>query len=332
VISTNEHHATVHLVGSPSLSDPITPAGRHLAPGRLTPAIACAQAIHAGLSPNAPVILVGQRESDRHARQMGLSLRHHLTPPLGLARLARPALRRVAGGVDRVICWSDELAPLATGMADNIELMSTRPDLCTVSPRRFSKITCYTDQDTATWTARGLIPERIDISTLQPVISTTASEARKAARDLLAINDETLLFAAISDRPSQADARGLAFLLTVLNATGFPVSAIAPDTARNAIAARRHHRATDRPYRMLLTRRPTGDWLPGADFVVLSHESSRDGSDAILEAYCHSFGCQIIRLDQAGKPTIGARGDAHDSLLARLDRAMLNRTSTPIAT
>jgi len=306
------------------------PAGTGTPPGRLTSAFACAHAIAAGAVPNAPVIVVGQVGAEAHAAACGLTVQARITPPLGQPRLGRPTLARIAGGVDRIICWSDELAPMVVGIGEDVELVSTLPDRCRVSIRRLTKVACYTDHDTAIWTTRGITPHRLDLPACDPQ---TDGLSRAAARARLGVDDRTLVFAALGDEPARTNARGLTFMLTVLDATRFPVCGIAPQTARNVIAARRHHRATGAPYRLLLTKRTPSDWLAGVDFAILPPRDD-SGCDALLQRYAESFGCETVRLSHSGKASMGpsqGTGSEHESLLDRLDQAMVERAENTTA-
>ncbi len=290
--------------------------------GRLSPLFAYQQAVRRGTIAHAPLTLVGPGGANDHAAACGVPPRHRITAPLGTPRLARAALRRIAGGIERIVCWSDELATLAVGIAEHTELVSTRPELCLLPTRRLSGVTCLNDHDAAVWSQRGIAPEISDRTQPAP----PAKHDRAALRARLGVDDRTLLFAAIADQPTAADARGMIFMLTVLHATGFPVQAIVPRNAYNAVAARRHHRATGQPYPLLMTERPPAEWLTAADVAVLP-PPDRSGADAVLESACRGFGCEIIRLDAHGKPSTrpgwsalaDAEPDAERSLLDRLD-------------
>lgn len=330
VIDAGKQHATLHLIGAPSMLSAVSARGGRWEQGgsRLTPVLAYRAAVERGLASNAPILLVGPAGADAHARACGLDIAQRIAPPVGIPRLGRAALRRVAGGIDRVICWNDELVPMAVGIAEHTELVSTRPDLCTVSHRKLSKVTCLTEHDAARWAERQVTAEVIDLTSTP----TTPAERRAEARGRLGVPDDALLFAAIADRPDDADARGMVFMLTVLDATGFDVLAMIPRVAANSIAARRHHRATGQAYQLFQTERPATEWLAAADVVVLPRPGGY-GADALLESTCRAFGCQIIHLDARGKPTIGP-GSAKEcisgqSLLDRLDAIVAHTRGAP---
>ncbi|MEM9374327.1 MAG: hypothetical protein AAGA55_11865 [Planctomycetota bacterium] len=320
----SERQATMHLVGAASmLASRVSAIGSAHA-GRLTPRIAYERAIRLGLSTNAPLVLVGPGGAEDDARASGIEPRHRIAAPIGSARMARSALRRIAGGIDRIVCWYDELAVMAAGIAEHTELVSTQPYLCSVPHRRLSGVTCLNQHDAARWAERGIIPNVIDLTEapIQP------HRSRPATRERFCISSDALLFVAVADNPLHADARGLIFMLTVLHATGFPVQAVIPRGASNMVAARRHHRATGQPYPLLLTERPASEWLAAADVAVLP-VSDRSGGDALLESECRSNGCEIIRMDTRGKPTIGPGSDARSGggqpLLDRLDKIVASR-------
>ncbi|MFK7884556.1 MAG: hypothetical protein AB8F26_10285 [Phycisphaerales bacterium] len=289
------------------------PASTH-APGRLTPAFACAQAIKQGLAPNAPIMVVGPEDAESHAVSCGLSVHRRIASPIGMPRLGRPALRSLVGGVDRIICWSDELIGMATGIAEHAELISTAPHLCTVPARKIANVSCLTDHDASIWADRGIVTELLKIN---PGVL-RQQDQRETARELLGIAPETLVFIAIADQPEHADARGLVFLMTVLDATKFRVQAIIPKHARNAAAARRHHRAIGNQYPLWLSERTPLEWLRVADLAALP-ASDGSGSDLLLELMCESQGCPVIRLDSGGTARIGPDGTGEQSLLEELD-------------
>ncbi|MEM9373989.1 MAG: hypothetical protein AAGA55_10125 [Planctomycetota bacterium] len=314
MIAEAGQRSTVHLVRSPSLAPGTSDRGR------LTPAFACARAIELGLTPNAPVILLGSSGAERHAHSLGLRVHQRISLPLGVPRMGRSAMRRIAGGVDRLICWSDEDAGAAVGITDCVELVSTEPDRLAVPSRRLSGVTCLNARNAALWAERGVTASVIDLAA-----NNHANIARRdAMRGQLGVPEDHLLFAALADRPRATDARGLVFALTVLCAGRFPVQSIVPAAALNLPAARRHHRATGSLHRMLTTERPPADWLGAVDFLVLP-ERREHGADTLMETMCRSQGCAVLRMTRAGTLTTDTGNSASDSLLDLLDAAVAQR-------
>lgn len=304
-----DQHGTVHLVGTPGAAA----SGRRVF-GRVSPALLCARSIAAGTTPNAPVIVVGTDRAADHARACGLTVTATVTPPLGNPRMARGAFRRIAGVAERIVCWSDELAPLAVHNAGEIELMSTRPDLCTRPHRRFTRIACYRDRDHALWSQRGASPVQIEL----PSIPAADAEAKALARERLGIDRPTIVLGALCDDVASANARGTAFLGTVLQETGYDITVVLPESADNLPSARRHHRARGRRFRMILTDRSPVEWLPALDFVATPH-CTGTGADVCAAQLAMAAGAEIVRLGTGGKATLASAKHDAGTLLARLD-------------
>ncbi|CAN0562759.1 unnamed protein product, partial [Laminaria digitata] len=99
--------------------------------GRLIPAYLCAQAIAQGLTPPGRIVLIGDPQSERHARSIGLKPIVRFAPPLGRVQMLARTVRSLSKTASRVICWNDELAPLLRGLHAPADLISTRPQLAT---------------------------------------------------------------------------------------------------------------------------------------------------------------------------------------------------------
>lgn len=283
---------TCHVVAAPAQS------GRPGDVGRLSPLILLGHTLRVRARTNQRVVVVGPTGAADTARACGLEPTETITAPLGNPRMARPGLARRCRGAERIICWSDELAPLVRRMADDVRLVSTNPALCPLPPRHFARITTLTEHDTLAWRSRGASPVHAE-SWIRELRDTPLGGVC-SLRDQLVIDPGSLVLAELSDRPTRTDARGMAFLLSVLHTTGFPVCGIVPAVASNAHAARRHIRGLASKYRFFLTDLAIPSILSGVDLVVIA-EQADTGSSQILEAYARARGCAVTRLSHRGR-------------------------------
>lgn len=290
--------------------------------GRLSPLILLGHTLRARARTGQRVIVVGPTGAADTARACGLRADETITAPLGEARMARPALARRCRGTERIICWSDELAPLVRRMADDVRLVSTNPDLCPLPPRHFARITTLTGQDTLAWRSRGASPVHAE-SWIGELRSTRVMPAC-SFRAELGIEPAILVLADLSDRPTRTDARGLAFLLSVLHTTGFSVCGVVPAVAASAHAARRHVRSLATRYRLFVTDLPMPSILSGVDLVVMA-EQQDTGSSQVLEAYARAHGCAVIRLSHRGRAGLRSTPGVAVPVLETLEEILRSR-------
>lgn len=314
MIAANDQPGTVHLVGAP----PARPVTSHDA-GRVTPAALCAACLRRGDYPLGPVVVVGGPGAHEHAVACGLSPARVVVPPLERPDLARWSLRRIAGGADRVVCWSDELARVGSRLCDNVELVSTDPGACRARPRKLARIACLTERDAEAWRGLGGTPEVIPV----PRRLLPDPDDRVAAV-LPADAQGRIVFTPLSDRPTEADARGLAFLLSLLHETGYPVCGVIPVASANLVAARRHHRALHGRFRLLVSDRPLPDLLGCVDVAVMP-DGVRHGADTLLEAMAAERGVEIVRLAHRGRAGLKSTPGVAAPILQRLDAIMAAR-------
>lgn len=315
----SDHFGTVHVVAAPTT--------RAFVPhdvGRLAPPLLLAEAIRRGLVPAGRVVVVGPTGAAETARACGLTPGCLLTLPIGRPALGRRAFRRIAGGVQRVMCWSDELAPMVGRIADETHLISTDPARCTAPSRRFTRISVLNEADARAWRERGGSP------VIEPDWIGGLPANDRDARPDLGVEPSVLTLAALDDRPSQTDARGLAFLLSVLHTTGYPVCGVVPSVSFNASAARRHLRGLTSRYRLLLTERPLIALLGSIDIVVTTDEVST-GASEILESTARARGARVIRLSHKGRAGLKSTPGAVAPILETLDAILAERRNSPQA-
>ncbi len=310
---------TVHVVAAPA-TDRIMVDD----PGRLSPLLLLASALREERVPPGPVVVVGPEGSDRTAAACGLACDRTIALPLGRPRLGRPALLARTRGLPRLICWSDELAPLVRRAADEVHLISTDPDRCHGLARHFARITTLTEHDAAAWRRRGAAPVRanawVDAIRATPVGPTDAAASLRER-----VGDDAVLITALTDRPSATDARGLAFLLSVLHTNGYPVCGLIPSMSQNAPAARRHIEGLVRRYRLLVTEAALPTLLGGVDMVVMP-EDPGTGASVVLEAAAWARGCRVVRLSHRGRAGLKSTPGTAAPVLETLDAILAGRT------
>ncbi len=312
---------TLHIVAAPATARPVPHD-----PGRLAPLLLLAHALSEGKCPPGPVLLVGPEGCDRTAAACGLT--HHATMslPLGRPRLGRPALLARTRGLQRLVCWSDELTPLVHRAADEVHLVSTDPDRCPDPPRHFARITTITEHDAAVWRRRGAAPVRAD-TWVEALRASAPPSIPHHPRDLRDRADPgAVLITALEDRPAQTDARALAFLLSVLHTNGYPVCGLTPSIAANTASARHHIAGLVRGYRLLLTDEPLPALLGGIDMVVMPEEA-RTGASMILQAAAEARGCRVIRLSHRGRAGLKSTPGTAVPILQILDAILAERSA-----
>lgn len=309
---------TIHIVAAPATARPVPHD-----PGRLAPLLLIAHALNEGRCPPGPVLLVGPEGCGRTAAGCGLRHDDTLTLPLGQPRLGRPALLARTRGLQRLICWSDELAPLVRRAADEVHLVSTDPDRCPGLARHFARITTLTEHDAALWRQRGAAPvranawvEAIRNTSVEPTAGVAGLHDRLGPRDILVT--------ALDDRPSRTDARGLVFLLSVLSTNGYPICGLVPSIAGNVHAARRHIAGLVRGYRLLVTEEPLPALLGGVAMAVMPEEPET-GASVVLQAAAEARGCRVIRLNPRSKAGLKSAPGAAAPILETLDAILGER-------
>ncbi|MCC5822695.1 MAG: hypothetical protein LAT64_03885 [Phycisphaerales bacterium] len=310
--------ATLHLVGVPGTDRPTI-----YDHGRLAPPLLLAAALRHGLTPRGPVVIVGPAGATAAAESCGLTPDERIAPPIGEPWLARPSLRRHARRLDRLVCWSDELAPLARRMAPEVHLISTRPGRCLLGPRQFARVLTVAEHDAIAWRIRGGSPE-VAPDWIDALREPTDAPRAPSVRAATGIGHSPLLIAALTDHPGMTDARGLAFLLSVLHTTGYPVCGLVPSISANAHAARRHIRGLVSRYPLLVTERPIIDHLHEIDVVTMPEED-KTGASMILEAVATARGCRVIRLSHRGKAGLKSTPGEVAPILETLDAIMADR-------
>lgn len=268
------------------------------------------------------VVVLGGRGARESALSHGLAPHTVLAPPFGRPDLARFALRRLAVGARRIVCWSDELARSAARLSRRVELVSTSPGACNAPARRLARVVCLTEHDAEQWRDRGASPE-VE-SSLMPNPRSWPSADRQEVRALLGLDASVLLFAPLADAPHHADARGLAFLLTLLHTAGYPVCGIVPSAAASIVAARRHRRGVGSAYRLLVTDRLLTDILPAVDIAV-QPGTPRTGSEVLLDALARMAGAEVVRLSHRGRAGLSSTPGAAAPILDRLDTMLAAR-------
>ncbi len=293
MIALPPHPGVLHLVSAPSS----TPRPR-TATGRLIPAYLCAQAIEQGLTPPGQLVLIGDSSSEEQARSLGLRPSIRLAPPLGKSRMLTRAIGRLARSATRVICWDDELAPLLRGLSIPCDLISTAP---AHAPRRLSSridVRVFERADRDIWEARNQQAELESV--LTPLIQDPPVLPHGPSRADLGIEPHEICIGVIADRPSDIDARSFAFLMGLLNVSGFPIAAIIPQGADQLEAARRHHRALESRFRIFTASSPMLCMLPLFDVLI---HPCYDGSGAsmLIERLCENAETPVLRLRDSGR-------------------------------
>lgn len=316
-----EHHDTVHLVGVPGRSP-------HTA-GRLSGLILFGGSTREqlGMSPGR-VVLVGGGQSAPDALGFGVRADQVVVPALGRTDpFVWPLeLRRLIGSAGSVVCWTDELAGMASRMSRRVTLVSTLPEACPAQTRRLGRITCVCEADEQAWRAKGASPELLPT----PAPPAPASETvREQARARLGLGRGVLLFAPLTDRPTETDARGTAFLLTLLHTMGYPVAALLPSSATNMAVARRHYHGTGSPYPLLLTDLPIPSLLPAVDAVMTSRPPVT-GSDWVLHHAAVAAEAEVLHLSHSGRAGLQGTPGAAASLVDPLDALLTKRGMPPL--
>lgn len=306
----NSHQDVIHLVAAPSAAAGVDSLGRTI------PTLLCAQAIEQSLTPPGRVILIGDSSSEHQAKLLGLKFSDRLAPPLGKAELLRRIVKQKTRSASRVICWNDELSILLSGIEAETDLISTSP---TSAPNHISKrisIRVFERGDFELWMNRGYSPT-LD-SLLPPILDNLINSCRPITRESIGIKSNAMCIGVIADRPSEVDARELAFLLGLLNASGYTLTGIVPSTANHLAAARRHHNGLGSLFQFLVADDPITSLLPVFDALI--HPCfDGSGSSMLIERMCDNADVPVLRLKHSGRAGLSRAPGVAGPIIEQLD-------------
>ena len=307
----------IHLVAAPSDRTDAFSLGRTI------PTLLCAQALEQGLTPPGRVILIGDSTCEQQATLLGLRWHERLAPPLGNPKLIIRQIRRLTANASRVICWNDELASVLKGIPAELDLISTSP---THTPAYVSKrvnIRAFEHTDCDHWQER---KNTVSIDTiLSPILDNIALTARSITRASIGIENNAMCIGVLADRPSDVDARELAFLLGLLNASGYSLTGIVPNTATHLAAARRHHRGLGSKFQLLVTSDPITSLLPIFDALI--HPCfDGSGSSMLIERMCENADVPVLRLKHSGRAGLSRAPGVAGPIIEQLDEMLEHKT------
>lgn len=310
------HHDVFHLVAAPSAI-----AGVHSL-GRTIPTILCAQAVEQGLTPPGRIILIGDSSCESQARMLGLKWDIRLAPPLGKPELLRRQVKQLTRNASRIICWSDELASLLSGISAQVDLISTAP---AHAPDHISKritIRTFEQNDCDFWIDRS---NSASVDTLlPPILDNLADSNRSISRASIGIHSDAMCIGVLADRPSDVDARELAFLLGLLNAAGYTLAGIVPNTANHLAAARRHHRGLGSRFQFLIAKDPITTLLPIFDALI--HPCfDGTGSSMLIERMCENADVPVLRLKHSGREGLSRAPGVAGPIIEHLDEIIRSK-------
>ncbi len=314
------HHDVVHLVAAPNATPGVC------SPGRTIPTMLCAQAIKHKLTPPGHVILIGENSCESQARLLGLDWHTRLAPPLGNPAMLRRRIKRLTQNASRIICWNDELAVLLKGNPAELDLISTSP---TNAPAYVSKrvtIRAFEQTDCDYWT------DRSNTATLDTLLPTTlddlADTARPITRASIGIDDNAICIGILADRPSDVDARELTFLLGLLNASGYILTGVVPNTANHLAAARRHHRGLGSRFQFLVATDPITSLLPVFDTLI--HPCfDGSGSSILIERMCENADVPVLRLKHSNQSGLSRAPGVAGPIIEHLDELIQSSHPEP---
>lgn len=324
MIATPPQPGVLHLVSAPSRQE------RCRAPiGRTLPAYLCAQALERGLTPRGRVVLIGDQPSAHAADAIGLSHDQRLAPPMGRIEMLSRTLRRIANGFERVICWDDELAPLLRGIHCPADLISTRPDLARRRVSSRVQVRVFERADRAVWESRNHLAE-ID-SVLNRLVADPAPAGSPPDRAQLGIDPDSICIGILADRPGDIDARSVGFLMGLLNASGYNLTAVLPNGASYLTDARRHHHGLGHHFRLIVAQSPIITMLP--IFDVLIHPCyNGSGASSLIEQLCENLDTPVLRLNHAGRAGLSRAPGVAGPVIEALDDMLASRVPDPSRT
>ena len=308
--SSKHHHDVVHLIAAPSA------AAGPFSLGRTIPVMLCAEAIEHKLMPPGQTILIGDSSCQSQARLLGLDWNLRLAPPMGKPQLLRRQILGLTKNASRVICWNDELACLLKGIPGELDLISTLPSAAPEYVSKRVNIRCFERTDCDTWDQRGNTSSVDTI--LPPILDNLLDTSRPVSRASIGISDETMCIGVLADRPSDVDARELAFLLGLLNASGYNLTGIVPETASHLSAARRHHRGLGSRFEFLVASDPITTLLPIFDALI--HPCfDGSGSSMLIERMCENADVPVLRLSDSGRAGLSRAPGVAGPIIEQLD-------------
>jgi len=315
MISLAPQSGVIHLVSVPSAM----PNAHSL--GRIVPAMLCAKALEHGHTPPGRVILIGDSSCESQAKLLGLDWDLRLAPPIGEPRLLRRKIKKLTKDASRVICWNDELAELLPGIQANLNLMSTLPSQAPAYVSKRVDILAFEPGDRDHWIDRG---NSVTLDTLlPPLLDNIADSSRSISRSTMGIEPKTMCIGALADRPSDVDARELAFLLGLLNASGYNLTGIVPETASHLAAARRHHRGLGSRFHLLVASDPITTLLPAFDALI--HPCfDGSGSSMLIERMCENADVPVLRLNQTTRAGLSRAPGVAGPIIEQLDEMIAN--------
>ncbi len=313
--SNISQHQVIHLVAVPSTENTTKPLGR------IAPGILCAQAIKSNMIPDGQIILIGGRTCDDQARKLGLENTIRFAPPLGQPNLIRRQIKLSTKSSQQIYCWNDELVSIIRGLPIERHLISTAPHLI---PRgsisKQIKVRVLNDQDHIAWKNRGIecsvdrtLPLAIDRMNIEHLNENQ--------------NKNSLCIGVISDRPSDTDARELAFLMGLLNAAGHSLTGVVPSTSAHLPAAHRHHRGLQAKFKFVTISDPMCSWLHQFDLCIHPNYDG-SGSSMLIERICKRAGVPVLRLKQSMREGLSRAPGVAGPIIEQLDQ-IRNSKSEP---
>lgn len=325
----SQNSAPLHLVAPPSSRTNTKHFGRTVPCLLLSSHLADSSQSQQLTQPQ--IVIVGDASTRTTATQFDIPFTHHIAPLLSNQRYAsRQLISRVSAlptPPTRIICWSDELLPLASAAASRfglpLELVSTNPSVLNKVTANIDSIKAFDESDHDFWTNHRHTSST-DHCLAQRIDSTPPSAAsRNAAKANLNIDDSTLVLAAVADAPNQVDAREFAFLLGLLSVSGYQILGLIPKSAKNLEQALRHHRGLDQPFRLLTTTDPLPALLPLIDAYIHPTDTT-NGSTKLLDRYMTKAQVPILNLRHSGKAGFSRAQGTAGQLLDEVDQVINN--------
>jgi hypothetical protein len=323
VIQAQNQSQVIHLVAAPSSRVGLDQC--HI--GRTIPTLLCAHALKSKLTPPGQVILVGDQTCEVHARLLNLQWDKRLAPPLSRPELLSRTIKDLCKGASRVICWNDELAGLLNGVRCEIDLISTSPKYAPKNINKRAQIRVFEQADADYWQSieRNASIDRL----LAPVLDSYAETLQPITRDSIGIQTNSMCVGIIADRPSDIDARELAFLMGLLHASGFTLSGIVPSTSNHMAPARRHHRGLDAQFQFLVSSDPISTLLPVLDAII--HPCfDGSGSSMLIERLCDNADVPVLRLRNSGRDGLSRAPGVAGPIIDQLDELMHSMSSKSV--
>jgi len=309
--------ATLHLVAPPSWS----PRDHRPSSGRLVPSLLAAHALRdraptGSGAPATTLVTIGDTDARAGARLAWLEPDLHAAPVLGRLRPLVRRLARLAAGRERVVCWSDELLPLAARLGIPCTLVSTAPHEIPPGAPRPERVLVADACDLDHWETPAARLERDLARGIEH--GSTAREGRAALRGAMEIPDDALLLGALEDNPSRVDARQFAFMLGLLSVTGYKVMGLVPRASARMTQALRHHEGLGRPFRFLIAEDPVTALLPALDACIVNpgHVS---GSSVLMSQLIESAGVRVIDLSVTGRRGFSRSQRVASKILDQID-------------